>query len=197
MGRPVIRWITKNGRRIPIRASSTRYNPDLTWIKEALSPRTAFYSSQPSEPQTQTASQFFKGMGESILIKALAVGASATIPGAGAVIVPLYAAWSYASIGMGAYSLYSTWQKNKEARNIRLAQFAAGVADTTLGGSEERLADYIVTNIQKTGAIAEAANETGVNPAVYSDMLKESVTSALSCGFQEFAKLSIGKLVAA
>ena len=170
----------------------------MEWvIRQAYSQNASSSEDQPQESRTQDAIQYFKGVGKGVLIKALAVGASAVIPGAEAVIIPLYTAWGYTSIGLGVYNVLSAWQRNKETRNAQLTQFAASAADRALGDSEQRLADYIVGNVQKTGAISEVAKQTGVAPAVYSDMLNGTVTSAISSGFQEFAKFSIGKLVAA
>lgn len=171
--------------------SSTGNVVDQTIREDTKTP-----SIEPSRPGIQNAKEFLRGAGESILIGAI-ISVLPSIPGLGAVAVPAYAAYNYSNLGIGAYKLYSDWQKGKEGRAAQIKQLSSNVVDVALSDSEDRVADFIVAKLCESGAIDEVSRQTNINSSVYAEMLKGSISSAMSSGVQQLAKFAIGTAVGA
>lgn len=72
---------------------------------------------------------------------------------------------------------------------------SAKATDMALSGSEEKLAGLIVSKLNQSTGINKVSKELNVDPAVYSEMLKGSISSAMSTGIQQIARFAISKAV--
>ena len=61
----------------------------------------------------------------------------------------------------------------------------------------DRVSEGLVSRLRQTGTIDEVARQTGVDPIVFSEMLKSSLSLAISEGFGELTEYAVGKVAGA
>lgn len=101
MGTPVVRWITKDGKHIPIRGRSLSRKQRQSILRAVLPSKApqpdAVTSIERSKPRI-LAREFLIGAGKTILTNAIVASLTATAPGLGVA----YGVYNYWNIGVDA-----------------------------------------------------------------------------------------------
>ena len=126
----------------------------------------------------------------------LVYGLSAAYPPSGAVLIPAYKTWGYAKVGESLYKTYSEW-RSKGPSATHLKEGAAMGVDLATSNHADRVSQDLVSRLRQTGTIDEIGKQTRVDPIVYSEMMKGSLSVTISHGFGELTRYTIGKVVGA
>jgi len=119
------------------------------------------------------------------------------VPGAGAVVIPAYTVYNCLRLGHTLYKLCSGGERETKIMATQLKEAVAETADYATADRADAIADTLVSKAQQTGIIDEVAKRTGISSTVYSEMLKGSISSAISHGFGGLTKFAVSKVVGA
>jgi hypothetical protein len=148
-------------------------------------------------PKLLSFSDYIKTTGIAMLKNALIYGLSAAVPAFGAFAIPLYSASSYLGLGASLCRIYDELVSKKKFDQESVGEVSEQLGESATQGSADEIASKIVARAGDRGLFKEITKRTRVDGVVFSEMLKGSISSALSTSGGEFAKFVIGKMVGA
>lgn len=185
----IVRWITKNGRRIPIRRLKARRYP----------PRMKIVRRDPPSIQEHVTYDTSYSVVKGLLDGALLYGLSTIFPPL-SFLVPSYHLYNYGRFGIALYQLYNSL-KNSESvlhrRKIKpsLVKMAEPYGNIVSQPVADIISRSLVKSAKEAGIISSVAKSTLIDENVYTHMLEGSLSNGISSGVGNFTAYSVGRIM--
>lgn len=134
------------------------------------------------------------GRGKSLVASSL-VYALQAVPGAGVVAIPAYTAYNCLRLGHALYKLYSEGQRETRTTATQFKEATGEIVDYATAERADVIVDTLISKARQTRIIDEVAKRTGISSIAYSEMLKGSISLAISHGFGGLTKFAVSKVV--
>jgi hypothetical protein len=138
---------------------------------------------------------YFRNVGKSALTAAVVYGVSAAVPPVGAVAIPAYNAYGYFRWGSSLYMAFYEIQHQGTVRTDTAREVVGRTAEVLTQRAADAAAGDIVARATRGTLLQDAAASAGVESAVIAEMMKGSMSSALSSSAGELAKFALSKAV--
>lgn len=122
-------------------------------------------------------------------------GVSAAFSPVGAVAIPAYNAYGYIRWGSYLYTAYYEVQHQGSIRSETAREVVGRTAEVLTQRSTDVVAGDVVARADRGTLLKDAAAATGVHRTVIAEMMKGSMSSALSSSAGELAKFAVNKVV--
>jgi hypothetical protein len=126
---------------------------------------------------------------------AVVYGLSAAVPPVGAVAIPAYTAYGYVRWGYYLYIAYYEVRLRGSVSPSTAKEVVGRTGEILAQHSADAVAGEIVAKAQQGTLFKDMTGATGVESAVIAEMMKGSISSALSSSAGELAKFVVGKAV--
>jgi hypothetical protein len=134
-------------------------------------------------------------IGKAMLKDAVIYGLSATVPAFGAVAIPVYIASNYLTLGKNLCNIYDELIAKRQLRRESIVRASESLGEFSTERSADEVASAVVAKAGQIGLFGELAKKTSVKEVVFAEMLKGSISSALSTIGGELATFAIGKVL--